>query len=131
MKRLLVALPLSLFAGSAFAQNAEVPPDVYRDMWCATAYQQTIQIELIPSEDQPRAQIFLTAAGKMMERGVAGMTAAGFAANAVDNFRTQLLVKVATQVQQGATPEFEPGECDALMRELLPPDFLADQPAAQ
>lgn len=129
MRRLLFAVPLALFAGSAFAQ--EVPPEAYRDMWCATAYQQTTPIELVPPEDQPRAKVFLNAANTMMDRGVGAMSASGFAAAAIDNFKQQLLVRVAMQVQQGAKSEFEPAECDALMRDLLPPEFLADQPATQ
>lgn len=129
MKRLLFAVPLWLSVSSALAQD--IPPETYRDMWCATAYQQTTPIELIPPEDQPRAKVFLDAANAMMDRGVGAMSAAGFSAAAIDNFKQQLLVRVAMQVQQGADPEFQPTECDALMRDLLPPDFLADQPAAQ
>lgn len=129
MKRLLFVVPLCLCVSSALAQD--IPPETYRDMWCATAYQQTTPIELIPPEDQPRAKVFLEAANAMMDRGVTAMSAAGFAAAAIDNFKQQLLVRVAMQVQQGASPEFEPGECDALMRDLLPPDFLAEQSSAQ
>ena len=129
MKRLLLALPLALLAGSVLAQ--EIAPDTYKDLWCATAYKQTTPVELMPPEDRPRAQIFLDAADKLLERGVAGMASAGFAADTIDKFKQNLLVRVAMQVQQDGDAEFQPAECDALMRELLPPEFLADQSEAQ
>ncbi|HWA18728.1 MAG TPA: hypothetical protein VG757_06995 [Devosia sp.] len=120
MYRFLPLLPALVFATSAFAQA--MPEGTHQDLWCGTAFNIFLEVPSDATEEQKSAiALYLEGADKLIARAEAAMLAAGFAQDAVDKAKTDLLEPVGRQVSGAEEAEFTPDECSLLIEEFLPP----------
>jgi hypothetical protein len=120
MKRLVFALPFALLTHGAFAQD--VPAEARMDLWCGMAFQIVIvaQPDATP-DDLMQIDRYLTGAAVLIERGTAGLLAAGFDQAGVDRIKAELLPVVTGAVNGTEEPEFSPDDCGPLVEAVLPP----------
>lgn len=127
MYRLIPLLPALLFASAAFAQT--MPDGAHKDLWCGTAFKLFLAMpDNSAAAADPSTARFLEGADKLIERSGAAMLAAGFAQDAVDKTKADLLEPVGRQVSNQEEPEFGPDECTLLIDEVVPPPTSSTPP---
>jgi len=122
MHKLILALAILPALAATGARAQTVAADVSEALWCSEAFTVLFANEksAVPAEQMDQFNLYVAAAGKLMDKANQDYLAAGFTQDQIDKLKTDLVVEVTPAVTTGAQGKYGPDDCNPLLGPYLP-----------